>query len=167
MKRRALIYGVVGLAVVGATFVALPFGKSLAPNDRARSSLPLIDVADLGVGEFRVVESQDKRIYVLQLATNQFTALWVPVQDSSVVMPDMHWFRPAGLCRDFGPDHEGGVLVPNARFTCHDVRPERWPQDAWLWDAAGRYVGPSRYPMEDMPQMRLEKIGSQILLKSP
>jgi hypothetical protein len=166
MNRRRLIYACITLAFVGIVVAAIPFVASLAPNDRSRASLPLVDVADLGVGEFKVIEHLDRRIYVLHLAADQFTALWVPLSDGAVVMPDMQWFRPAGLCRNFGPDHESGVLVADARFTCRDVGSEAWLRTAWLWDAAGHYVGPAQYPMQDMPQMRFELVGSQLLLKS-
>jgi hypothetical protein len=165
MKRRALVLCLGGLGLVGIALATVPFLKSLAPNDRSRSNLYSVDIADLGVGQFKVVERNNTRIFVMHLAIDYFTVLSVPVKDGAVVMPDLRWWRPAGLSRDFGPDQEGGVLTEGARFTCRDVAPERWPEAAWLWNVSGRYIGPTEYLMDDMPVLRHTRVGSQLMLR--
>jgi hypothetical protein len=166
MERRLLIYGIGGLGVLGLALAAKPFLASLNPSDRARALLLPVDVTSIRVGDVKVLDRDDKRIYVVHLATDEFVALWVPTKDGIVMLPDMKWWRPTWPCNDFGPDyvHDGaGSLL---RFTCRDPEPAVGPRELWAWNGEGRYIGPATSPVDDMPRIRFERTASQLLLKT-
>jgi hypothetical protein len=143
LKRRLLISATICILAIGAGIAAVPFLKSLSPNDKGRASLLQVDLSDLAIGHVKVIELPKIRIYLERLPPDEVVALIVPVKDGAVLMVNGGSFR----CRDADVDADRIRL--------------------WNWDAAGRYAGPQNVPFDDIPRAGVERHSSFVLLRVP
>ena len=162
-----MIAATIGTLAVGAGIAAVPFVKSLGPNDKGRASLLEVDISDLAIDHVKIIDRSRIRIFLERLPPDEVIALVVPVQDGAVRMPDEKWWRLWSSCRNFGPENKSGQLTNGGSFRCRDPDVDEALARLWVWDAAGRYAGPPNVPFDDMPRAKVERRASSALLRVP
>lgn len=125
----------------------LPFVFSLKPNARADAALFTVDTTKMESGTYKIVrhpliaESYSGfawSVLLIKMNNNSSAAWLVPTRNGSVLMPDIHWWRPMFECHDFGPTIINGKVDVSSVFECHDKDVPEWWADKWRWDSNGR-----------------------------
>jgi hypothetical protein len=140
-ERQALTRTVAVVLLLGAVFAAIPFCSSLQPNANAGASIPRLSVASLEPGSFRLDRMSDQFAFLLLKDHDSSLHLfWLRVGfDGNIVMPQYHvWDGPS--CTDFGPDVNGGRIIPGGAIRCHDPGQDKW-HSSLHWAYSGRRLG--------------------------
>ena len=146
MNRKSILKRItVGLLFLGIGLFLFPFFSSLSPENNARSSasLPKIDVSKMKVGEilfhpYQEDEYNDFNLSILlyKQVSGNFIAFSIPTKNGNQVgMPDLKWWKPFYLCKNFGTEESNNGLV----FKCLDQDlPSEWWAKKWQWDINGK-----------------------------
>jgi hypothetical protein len=172
MNRRVGSYLLLGLATLGIAMAGVPFAGYFSSKNAAPRSLT-VKTDDLAAGEFKVVDTARRRLYVIRTTDDRIVVLAVPSRNGDVLMPDFQWWHPLGPCHDFGPSEDRKIaenrkITSRSRFGCRDGNPVfAWAQPYWIWDAEGRALGPPENRFGDMPRVRFERFPTYIVLEEP
>jgi hypothetical protein len=163
MRRRLLVGMTAGVALFGLVLLAVPFVGSLNPSARAVGELPHVDLSQLGPGEFRVLEVQLSRIFVLRLSSGELRVFSVPYSNDREVyfLPDISWSRSWIPCEEFGPEVDSGQLAQDGIFRCHSGSPNEFWDEEHRWDFGGDNLGSHT---EDLPVPRHEVAGQSLII---
>ena len=160
MRRKFLIFSVCTISLLGVILSFIPFYSSMSPNEKAKASVPRIDISGLENGTYRVV-----RDLALGAANNNFEwaaflykkhngelKVWhIPVKGAAVGMPDLYWWKPFYECFDFGPTVVDGIVDESLPITCHDEElPSGWWRDRWLWHIDGKELNSSMESLQEV-----------------
>jgi hypothetical protein len=151
------------LAVFGTLFVLVILTWSSKPNQKARAKLPFINVKDLAAGQVTHLDTDSLRYFVVRPVAGKIHVVAVPTEQSTVLLPDSHWWKPFMNCKDFGLDEVDGNITSNSRFRCRDAeQPEAWVQ-RWQWDLYGKHiVSAGDSAIDNMYRVRFEQVGNEI-----
>ena len=141
-RRNVLRCAVALIATAGIGLAALPFVRSLGPNDEAIANVPRIDVSALSPGDFSFVGPIARRgsgIRYLALRDYDDTVhvFEFTTAEGGYLMPGRDWFHIEAVCLDFGPDLENNKLARSGRLRC---RRSEWGsvRDDWEWTYSGK-----------------------------
>lgn len=136
MHRQVLLLLVSLFITTAITFSCAPFWLSLAPSQRAQSTLLSIDLASLEVGDRRDVIVNRYHVFVRRTdePASPYSVYYIPVLNELYQLPEFDWKRARLPCRDF---------IQKDRFQCWDSYPEGRETVWWnamSWDQHGRYT---------------------------
>jgi hypothetical protein len=155
--KRILTYLVNGLAFIGIVALSVPFILSLNPSERVDASLPRVDLSSLEPGRHRTVRNPKLPEYydgivwsvlLIKKKDGQVKAWVIPTKNNTVMMPDIHWWRPMTPCETFGPTKLNGLIDEEAPIKCHDDSVPEWWADKWQWSIDGKNLSDQVDDME-------------------
>ena len=167
MTTRALLFaGVTSLAFVAVLAALLPIAKYGRDVPGPGHGMLAVDLSDLGPGEYKVVDRAADRTFVLRDASDRITVLRVPLIAGSAVLPGQRGNHHDAdvVCRNFGPESRGRLLVNGGRFACRDEGLTGFGANHYLWAATGEYVGPALEPLAPIPARPFLRRGGSILI---
>ena len=150
--RKLLTIGTITILLLGLVFVATPFIKSFAPSAKAISKISRIDISEIQEGNYKFFDHPTlassstgyKWAIMAYKKSDDSLKTWnIPMQGSSVGMPDLRWWRqPIENCKNFGPTLIKDVIDETKPIKCHDKKlPPQWWVDEWQWDIDGKSLG--------------------------
>jgi hypothetical protein len=145
-RKKALKILVISLGVCGLALATIPLLLSLGPSATAGSTLPRLDIKDLGPGDFafydiRQDRNWSKKYLVIKEHDGSVSVLTVLTNDKSFIMPDNHWWNVSGICNNFAPETEGSKIVPGGSIRCFDEDQETSMLEEWRWSYQGKNLG--------------------------
>lgn len=167
MDRRSFLrLGTKILVLAGLLALILALLQSLLPSGEDDSLLPRFDISSLGPGEVTHFDGPantplSRRWIVLRLENGEVEVFSVPVRGGSVLLPDLHWWKPGYACRRFGPDMVQGRIAADAIIRCHDddLPPRIAAESRWALD--GENLGEMT---DDIPTPRFRVEGGQLVI---
>ncbi|UTW46364.1 hypothetical protein KFE80_05650 [bacterium SCSIO 12696] len=143
-RLRVLKTGLFSIVLIGIAFIAIPFLGSLKPSQKAYADRLRVDVSHLNEGEVWISElptlgefssGYEFKLLFFKGVGDELQVWRVLVKDGMVFMPDIHWWRPGYLCKNFGIfASEPEVL------TCLDKEVPEWWQKHWRWNVSGKNI---------------------------
>jgi hypothetical protein len=99
----------VAFALAGTVALAVVLLVFLQPTKKPRS-LPSADIAGLAPGKWLSVDSDRLRFFVIRPLTGDAYVLAAPIDNGSVLLPEVYWWKPYTTCADFGLDTPNGSV---------------------------------------------------------
>ena len=154
------------LAVAGTVPLLLFLTESLKPHKKP-PNLPFANVATLTAGHSITVDTDSLRYFVVHPINGELHVVAAPVDQGTVMMPELHWWKPLMNCKDFGVDAAIGTITNDSRFRCRDAdQPEAWVKQ-WQWDVHGQHIAvPDGQKIDNMHRVRFERDGDEIRFTS-
>jgi hypothetical protein len=151
------------LALAGTVLVLVALLASSEPDVKSPAKKPSVNVEKLAPGQVIHLDTESLRYFVVRPPTGDIHVVAVPTEQGTVLMPDIHWWKPFMNCKDFGLDAVDGIVTSDSRFRCRDVaQPEAWVQQ-WQWDLFGKHVATTGgKKLDNMYRVRFERSGSAV-----
>lgn len=172
MDRRASLSRIIWiLSLVGMVFLTIPYLKSCLPNSVKESNRPRLELKGIDNGDFRILEHPLPMklgaefvagLLVYRTHLGEYKIWDIPVSSGAVGMPDINWWSPFYLCRNFGPTKVNSIVDESLPIKCHDPELPEWWAKEWLWDINGNCLGKI---VSDMKRSRGKLVGDRFLLK--
>jgi hypothetical protein len=149
--KQALAASVISLTALALGLLSAPFIGSLQPSNRASANLPTMDLSMIEPGNFQLLPHPtgvqlhhgfEVGLLVYRTHTGEFYLWDVPAKEGKVGMPDISWWRPFYLCKNFGPAIRAGRVDESQPIECHDTQlPSSWWAREWRWSINGEALG--------------------------
>jgi hypothetical protein len=154
-----LAAGAFALAGTGLMYVFLT--ASLQPHKKP-PKLTSVNVQTLRAGQHIALDTESLRYFVVKTTDSELHVVAIPMDQGTVVLPDVHWWKPFMNCKDFGLDSIGGVTA-QSRFRCRDAdQPTEWV-NRWQWDVHGKHIADTGAKIDNMYRVRFERSASEVV----
>ncbi len=165
MRRRTLIYVVVEMGASIAVAAAYTLGASWHKNARAESLQLTVDLSDVPIGAFKVLDRVREKIYILRRAPDDVVVLSVQEFKSALYLPHPDAIHTWGPCSNFGPENTDGVLIDGAVFRCLDSSPDAGGLYSYRWSLDGRSLDPPSSESGDLSPVPFTRFGNSLVLR--
>jgi hypothetical protein len=151
------------LAIAGTLSVLAVLAVSSQPNEKARAKLPFVNVEKLAPGQVIHLDTESLRYFVVRPLQGELHVVAVPTEHGTVLMPDIHWWKPFMNCKDFGLDAVAGSITSESRFRCRDAeQPKAWVS-RWQWDLHGKHIADiGSTQVDNMYRVRFVQSGTDV-----
>jgi hypothetical protein len=151
------------LALAGTAAVLAVLLVSSKPDAKSPAKKPLVNVEKLAPGQVIHLDTESMRYFVVRPPTGEIHVVAVPTEQGTVLMPDIHWWKPLMNCKDFGLNAVGGTVTSESRFRCRDAeQPDAWVNQ-WQWDLFGKHiVSADGSKLDNMYRVRFERSGNEV-----
>lgn len=166
MASRSLTVLAGGLAIAGTTLAIVFLITSLRPKEKAPPTLPYVNVAKLSAGQYVTLDTDSLRYFVVAPLHGELHVVAAPIDKGTVLLPDLHWWKPFANCQEFGLDAAQGVITNESRFRCRDNNHPEARLRQWQWDINGRHIlDPENSNTDNMYRVRFERLGDDVIFK--
>ena len=145
-RRKLLITIVVLLGIAGFLLSAIPLLSYFGPSATAGSTLTRLDIRKLQPGEYAYFDNQRQdywhgKYLIIKDWNSSINVLLILKQQDEFVIPDEHWWRSGGWCKNLAPETKNGKIVPDGSIKCMDTGLPAWTNKAWRWSYSGKRKG--------------------------
>jgi hypothetical protein len=167
MISRAVKLAAGTLAIGGTLLVLAVLFVASKPDKKALPRLPVVNVKQLLQGQMIHLDTESLRYFVVRPEAGEIHVVAVPIDQGTVLMPEVHWWKPFMNCKDFGLDTVAQTITAQTRFRCRDeAQPDVWAKQ-WQWDIFGKHIGDNGgEKIDDMYRVRFERSGDELIFKS-
>lgn len=158
--KRTTSYCFVVLLFIAAFFIVKTGLDALKPGEGVQSKRPRIKLPELAVGQFafilneRQIEPWKFDYLVIRIDESRTVVYEISTMRGLYTMPDMHWWRPGPVCKDFYPD------MTRKLIGCWDSQVVM--NDRYQWDLSGRSLHPNQ--VDDIPKAEGELRSDEFVL---
>jgi hypothetical protein len=166
MASRALKILAGGFAIAGTTLGIVFLIVSLRPKAKAPPKLPSVKAAELSPGRYVTVDTDSLRYFVVTPLHGDLRVVAAPIDMGTVLMPDIHWWKPFANCQEFRLDAAQGAVTSESRFQCHDTNHPEARLKQWQWDIDGKHiVDPENTKTDNMYRVRFERLADDVIFR--
>jgi len=155
------------LAIGGTVLVLAVLFVASKPDEKARPKLPAVIVSQLQQGQVIHLDTESLRYFVVRPESGEIHVVAVPIEQGTVLMPEVHWWKPFMNCKEFGLGSGTESITAESRFRCRDAaQPDAWVKQ-WQWDVFGKHIADvGGEKIDDMYRVRFERSGDELIFKS-
>lgn len=141
--KKTLAYAIGVMSLSGLTFMALVFGASMQPSDRAKSERSQHNISTLKLGHYRIEpfsrgSAWNDVVLLIRDWDEKYYAYLIPTENGKVPLPDRWWGWGYYHCTDFRPELDtSGTIIKNGIIKCHDKDTPEWGASLWEWSYNG------------------------------
>ena len=150
-RRKLLTISTISILLLGIISISVPLLNSFAPSAKANSNYSRIDISEIKKGKYKFFKHPTLAslstkykwgILAYRKHDNSVKAWNLPMQENSVGLPDLRWWRPTENCTTFGPTLVNGLIDETQPIKCHDKKqPAQFWVKEWQWNIDGKSQG--------------------------